>query len=303
MSGDDAAAPELTERAAPAAGGRRRERGPDARARVRQDDRADRAVPRRARRRRNGRPDAARRAGRPDVHREGRAGAPQADPAGCHRRLAGASGDDVGHWRSVLRGLEAAPVGTFHEYCAVLAPPPRPRRRDRPRFPGPRRPARRHGPRRGADPLRPRLARRPEPRPDRAGRRVRPPLGPRGARPSWSWVTGRGELARLGRAVRRRGRRGLARRSGSARGGPRWSASSWTGRRACEHLLASERMPAPRDEPAPARPSRRASATSRAAPTRLASSPRSCENAKVQGGGKPEHWPSPEVYEQVKDRL
>src|SRR4051812_331176 len=38
----------------------------------------------------------------------------------CHRKLAAATADDVGHWRSVLRGLEAAPVSTFHEFCACL---------------------------------------------------------------------------------------------------------------------------------------------------------------------------------------
>jgi len=38
----------------------------------------------------------------------------------CRRRLAGAPVEDVGHWRAVLRGLEAAPVSTFHEYCAGL---------------------------------------------------------------------------------------------------------------------------------------------------------------------------------------
>jgi ATP-dependent helicase/nuclease subunit A len=36
----------------------------------------------------------------------------------CRDRL-GAGGDaDVAHWKSVLRGLEAAPIGTFHEFCA-----------------------------------------------------------------------------------------------------------------------------------------------------------------------------------------
>lgn len=37
----------------------------------------------------------------------------------CHVRLR-EPGADVGFWRSVLRGLEAAPIGTFHEYCARL---------------------------------------------------------------------------------------------------------------------------------------------------------------------------------------
>src|SRR5437879_459018 len=38
----------------------------------------------------------------------------------CRDRLgAGGGADvDVAHWRSVLRGLEAAPIGTFHEFCA-----------------------------------------------------------------------------------------------------------------------------------------------------------------------------------------
>jgi ATP-dependent helicase/nuclease subunit A len=33
----------------------------------------------------------------------------------CRARLA--AGDDPEHWRGVLRGLEAAPIGTFHEFC------------------------------------------------------------------------------------------------------------------------------------------------------------------------------------------
>ena len=28
------------------------------------------------------------------------------------------AGDDPAHWRAILRGLEAAPIGTFHEFCA-----------------------------------------------------------------------------------------------------------------------------------------------------------------------------------------
>jgi len=38
----------------------------------------------------------------------------------CYKRLTASRGDDVAHWRAVLRGLEAAPVSTFHEYCAGL---------------------------------------------------------------------------------------------------------------------------------------------------------------------------------------
>jgi ATP-dependent helicase/nuclease subunit A len=38
----------------------------------------------------------------------------------CHERLIGAPNEDVAHWRSILRGLEAAPVSTFHEYCTRL---------------------------------------------------------------------------------------------------------------------------------------------------------------------------------------
>ena len=38
----------------------------------------------------------------------------------CHDRLKRATGDEVARWRSVLRGLEAAPISTFHEYCAAL---------------------------------------------------------------------------------------------------------------------------------------------------------------------------------------
>ena len=36
------------------------------------------------------------------------------------KRLASAPEPDVAQWRAVLRGLEAAPVSTFHEYCAGL---------------------------------------------------------------------------------------------------------------------------------------------------------------------------------------
>lgn len=38
-----------------------------------------------------------------------------------HELLAGANGpEEVRYWRGVLRGLEAAPVSTFHEYCVGL---------------------------------------------------------------------------------------------------------------------------------------------------------------------------------------
>ncbi len=33
----------------------------------------------------------------------------------CRAKLA--AGEDPAHWRGVLRGLEAAPIGTFHEFC------------------------------------------------------------------------------------------------------------------------------------------------------------------------------------------
>jgi ATP-dependent helicase/nuclease subunit A len=33
----------------------------------------------------------------------------------CRAKLA--EGEDPAHWRAVLRGLEAAPIGTFHEFC------------------------------------------------------------------------------------------------------------------------------------------------------------------------------------------
>src|SRR3982751_5753962 len=33
----------------------------------------------------------------------------------CREKLAG--GEDPSRWRAVLRGLEAAPIGTFHEFC------------------------------------------------------------------------------------------------------------------------------------------------------------------------------------------
>jgi ATP-dependent helicase/nuclease subunit A len=36
--------------------------------------------------------------------------------ARCREKLAG--GEDGGPWRTVLRALEAAPIGTFHEFCA-----------------------------------------------------------------------------------------------------------------------------------------------------------------------------------------
>ncbi|HKM53411.1 MAG TPA: UvrD-helicase domain-containing protein, partial [Isosphaeraceae bacterium] len=36
----------------------------------------------------------------------------------CRAKLA--AGENVGWWRSVLRALEAAPIGTFHEFCARL---------------------------------------------------------------------------------------------------------------------------------------------------------------------------------------
>ena len=94
-----------------------------------------------------------------------------------------ASGGDAERWWAVLRGLDAAPIGTFHEFCARLL--------------------RRHAMEAGVDPefaildesiagsLREeavRIALRQAPggarrRPDRAGRRLRPPPGPRGARP------------------------------------------------------------------------------------------------------------------------
>jgi ATP-dependent helicase/nuclease subunit A len=36
----------------------------------------------------------------------------------CREKLAG--GEEVARWRTVLRALEAAPIGTFHEFCARL---------------------------------------------------------------------------------------------------------------------------------------------------------------------------------------
>src|SRR5206468_3327525 len=35
----------------------------------------------------------------------------------CHRRLTTSPPERATFWRSVLRGLEAAPVSTFHEFC------------------------------------------------------------------------------------------------------------------------------------------------------------------------------------------
>src|SRR5262249_35382279 len=40
--------------------------------------------------------------------------------AECYGRLREGGADEVGAWRSVLGGLEAAPVSTFHEYCSRL---------------------------------------------------------------------------------------------------------------------------------------------------------------------------------------
>lgn len=40
--------------------------------------------------------------------------------AACHERLAASNGETAGEWRAVLRGLEAAPVTTFHGYCSEL---------------------------------------------------------------------------------------------------------------------------------------------------------------------------------------
>ena len=68
----------------------------------------------------DGRRPAARGPGRPDVHREGGPRAAAADPrpvpgqAGRRRR------PDRDRWWAVLRGLDAAPIGTFHEFCARL---------------------------------------------------------------------------------------------------------------------------------------------------------------------------------------
>src|SRR5258708_3973596 len=36
----------------------------------------------------------------------------------CRDRLAG--GDEVEYWSDVLRKLEAAPIGTFHTFCAEI---------------------------------------------------------------------------------------------------------------------------------------------------------------------------------------
>ena len=44
--------------------------------------------------------------------------ASRANPTtGATSGSAGAPGDEVAHWRSILRGLEAAPISTFHEFC------------------------------------------------------------------------------------------------------------------------------------------------------------------------------------------
>ena len=57
--------------------------------------------------------------------------------ARCRDRLA--AGEDAARWRSVLRALEAAPIGTFHEFAGRLAPVPCRRDRHRPRVRDPRR--------------------------------------------------------------------------------------------------------------------------------------------------------------------
>ncbi len=38
----------------------------------------------------------------------------------CYHRFDASTGDETIYWRSVLRGLEAAPVSTFHEFCAAM---------------------------------------------------------------------------------------------------------------------------------------------------------------------------------------
>ena len=40
--------------------------------------------------------------------------------AACHARLASSTPEQARFWRATLRALEAAPVNTFHEYCAGL---------------------------------------------------------------------------------------------------------------------------------------------------------------------------------------
>ena len=96
-------------------GGQGRERRAQLGCGLRQDDRADRALPGHARSRERrvaplGRGD--------DLHGEGRRGELRRrirDRA--YVQLEQAGDDSAVHWRDVVRSLEAAPISTFHEFC------------------------------------------------------------------------------------------------------------------------------------------------------------------------------------------
>ena len=200
--------------------------------------------------------------GRPDVHREGRAGAAAADPARCRARLA--AGEDPSRWWSVLRGLDAAPIGTFHEFCPRLlrGMPSRSGSTPSSRSSMSRSPARSAMRPSAAPPL---AAGGTRPRPDRAGDRLRPAPGPRGPRPAgvrararrpreWSQLAARGHRGRTGGNLVRRP--ALARRPGS-RPAP-WSAVAGDCSRpsTTTHPKIRERRLALLDRPETPRPGR-----------------------------------------------
>ena len=56
--------------------------------------------------------------------------------ARCRAKLAAA--EDASRWWSVLRGLDAAPIGTFHQFCTRLLRRHAAPGRDRPRVRDPR---------------------------------------------------------------------------------------------------------------------------------------------------------------------
>lgn len=217
----------------------------------------------------------------------------------CRNRLR-AGGGDVAYWRSVLRGLEAAPISTFHEYSAGLL--------------------RRHALRAGIDPdfeiLDEAIAG--SVLDDALARRVR------------RWLAEENEdLVELSVEFGlRRVREGLER---LVRGRDAGELAAWEGRTAeelvevwraaweaegrgalvggflragadCVTLLTAHEC----RHPKMAERVRAVLEAFEALPT--AADPSIfldliAENAKVQGGGKAEHWPSAEVFERVKARL
>ncbi len=103
--------------------------------------------------------------------------------ARCRARLVAGDDRDAERWWAVLRGLDAAPIGTFHEFCARLSAPAPHAGRGRPRVRDPRRVDRRLAPGRGRADRAPQAAGGARRRPHVAGRRIRAPPGPRVARP------------------------------------------------------------------------------------------------------------------------